>query len=177
MGDRRSRPGRRAAAEETARIKGITPCLWFDGQAEDAAKFYTSIFPRSRIVSTSSYGDDMPMPAGTILTVTFELDGQEHLALNGGPQFPFTEAISLTVNCETQAEVDEYWAKLSAGGKEVECGWLKDRYGVSWKIVPTAFQEMLKSGDAAKTQRLMHALMRMVKHDIATLERAFDGTA
>ena len=158
-------------------MQRITPCLWFDTQAEEAAKFYTSIFKNSRIVGISHYSEDMPMPAGTVLTVAFELDGQEFIALNGGPEFKFTEAVSLTANCDSQQELDELWTKLSAGGSEVQCGWLKDKYGLSWQVVPAVLQDMLNANDAAKSQRLMHALMKMVKLDIATLQRAYDGTS
>jgi predicted 3-demethylubiquinone-9 3-methyltransferase (glyoxalase superfamily) len=158
-------------------MQKITPCLWFDTRAEEAAQFYTSIFAHSRIVSASRYGEGMPLPAGTVMTVVFELDGQEFIGLNGGPMFKFTEAVSFTVNCRSQQELDDYWAKLSAGGKEVQCGWLKDKFGLSWQIVPAILQEMMSSKDAAKKQRVMEALMKMVKLDIATLQRAFDGTA
>ena len=158
-------------------MKGITPCLWFDTHAEEAARFYVSVFPRSRIVSTTYYGEGMPLPAGTVLTVTFELDGQEFMGLNGGPAFQFTDAVSFVVQCESQQEVDHYWSKLSEGGSEVQCGWLKDRYGLSWQVVPTVLQEMLQSEDPAKIGRMMQALMPMVKLDVAALQRAFDGTA
>ena len=158
-------------------MKGITPCLWFDNQAEEAARFYTSIFRNSRIVGITHYGEGMPRPAGSVLTVTFELGGQEFVALNGGPRFKLTEAISLTVKCESQQEIDDYWAKLSAGGAEQQCGWLKDRYGMSWQVVPIALQAMLTSKDSAKTQRVMQALMKMVKLDIAAMQRAFEGGA
>ena len=158
-------------------MKGISPCLWFDTEAEPAAKFYTSVFKNSRITGISHYGEDMPMPAGTVLTVTFELDGQEFIALNGGPEFQFTQAVSFMVICEGQQEIDDYWAKLTAGGgEESQCGWLKDKYGLSWQVVPTIVQEMLKSKDPAKSQRVLHAVMKMVKLDAATLQRAFDGT-
>ncbi len=156
-------------------MQRIKPCLWFDTQAEEAAKFYTSIFDNSRIVTVTHYVEDMPMPAGTVLTVQFELDGEEFMALNGGPEFKFTEAISLTVKCESQDEVDHYWAKLSSGGSEVQCGWLKDEFGLCWQIVPTVLEEMLATKDAARSQRVLHALMKMVKLDIAVLQRAYDG--
>jgi predicted 3-demethylubiquinone-9 3-methyltransferase (glyoxalase superfamily) len=153
----------------------ITPCLWFDSQAEEAANFYVAIFPNSKITQVSRYGDGGPGPKGSVMTIGFALDGQSFTGLNGGPVFKFNEAISLVVHCETQAEVDHYWEKLSAGGKEVQCGWLKDKYGVSWQIVPNALIEMATGGDPAKTQRMMAAMMKMVKLDIAALKRAYDG--
>lgn len=156
-------------------MQRITPCLWFDTQAEEAARFYVSIFKNSRIGTISHYGEGMPLPAGTVLTVMFELDGQQFMALNGGPIFPFTEAVSLMVWGDTQEEIDGYWAKLSEGGKEVECGWLKDRYGLSWQVVPSAFQEMMKSPDEAAKARMMQAVMGMVKLDLAAMRKAFEG--
>jgi predicted 3-demethylubiquinone-9 3-methyltransferase (glyoxalase superfamily) len=159
----------------------IAPCLWFDGEAEEAAKFYTGIFPNSRIVSISRYGEAGKeihhKPPGSVMTVEFELDGQPFTGLNGGPQFKFTEAISFQVDCETQAEVDRYWEKLSAGGDEnaQACGWLKDKYGVSWQIAPTVLKEMVKDPTSPKSQRAMDAMMKMKKLDIATLERAYAG--
>ena len=151
----------------------ISSCLWFDGQAAQAADFYVSIFRNSRIVQTTHYPDDKHRHWGSVLTVKFVLDGSEFLALNGGPQFTFSPAISLVVNCETQAEIDEYWAKLSAGGAEVECGWVTDKFGVSWQIVPAALPELLGSEDTAATQRVFAALMKMKKLDIRQLEEAF----
>jgi predicted 3-demethylubiquinone-9 3-methyltransferase (glyoxalase superfamily) len=151
----------------------ITPFLWFDGQAEEAAKFYVSIFPNSKVGSTSRYGDAGPVPKGSVMTVAFELDGLSFTALNGGPMFKFTEAISLVVHCETQAEVDHYWDKLSAGGS-VQCGgWLKDKYGLSWQIVPDALMEFIQDKDPAKSQRVMAAIMQMKKIDIAGLKAAY----
>ena len=157
-------------------MKGISPCLWFDEQAEEAAKFYVSIFPNSRITGMSHYVENMPKPPGTVLTVTFELDGQEYIALNGGPETSFTDAVSLTVLCETQAEIDAYWSKLTAGGgKEVQCGWLKDKYGLAWQIVPAQIHQMLTAGDPLRTQRVMDAVMGMVKLDLAAIQRAWEG--
>jgi predicted 3-demethylubiquinone-9 3-methyltransferase (glyoxalase superfamily) len=152
----------------------ILPFLWFDNQAEEAARFYTSIFKGSEIGSISRYGDEGPGPAGTAMTVTFRLDGQEFMALNGGPEFKFTEAISFLVNCETQEEVDELWEKLSAGGEEGQCGWLKDRYGLSWQIVPTALGEMLQDRDPERAKRVMSAMLQMNKIDIRTLKQAYE---
>lgn len=153
----------------------ITPCLWFDDQAEEAARFYTSVFPGSRILQTTRYGENMPRPAGSVLTVRFELDGQEFLALNGGPQFRFTEAISLVIPCETQEEIDRYWARLTDGGAETQCGWLKDRFGLSWQVVPAFLHEMISSEDPEKAQRVLDAIMGMVKLDVAALRRAAEG--
>ena len=153
----------------------ITPCLWFDGQAEEAANFYVSVFENSRITAVSRYGDAGPGPKGSVMTIGFELDGQAFTGLNGGPQFKFTEAISLIVNCETQAELDRYWEKLSAGGQEVQCGWLKDKFGLSWQIVPTALWELVQDKDPVKSQRVMAALMQMTKLDIAKLKQAYES--
>jgi predicted 3-demethylubiquinone-9 3-methyltransferase (glyoxalase superfamily) len=150
----------------------INPFLWFDGQAEEAANFYVSIFPNSKIGSTSRYGEAGPGPKGSVMTVAFDLDGLSFTALNGGPMFKFTEAISLVVHCETQAEVDHYWDKLSAGGQQVQCGWLKDKYGLSWQIVPNALIELVQDKDPAKSQRVMAAMMQMKKIDIAGLKAA-----
>jgi predicted 3-demethylubiquinone-9 3-methyltransferase (glyoxalase superfamily) len=150
----------------------ITPFLWFDNQAEEAAGFYTSIFPNSKIESVVRCGDAGPGPKGSAMTVAFELDGQKFVALNGGPHFKFTEAISFVVDCETQREVDDYWEKLSAGGEEVQCGWLKDRYGLSWQIIPNALIRMLQDKDAARSQRVMKAMLQMKKIEIARLEQA-----
>jgi predicted 3-demethylubiquinone-9 3-methyltransferase (glyoxalase superfamily) len=157
----------------TTRIQKITPFLWFDHQAEEAARFYTSIFKNSKIEAVTRYGDAGPGPKGSVMTVSFELDGQKFAALNGGPPFKFTEAISFVVNCDTQAEVDEFWEKLSEGGQEVQCGWLKDKYGLSWQIVPTALVELLKDKDAERSQRVMKAMLQMKKIDIARLEAAY----
>ena len=153
----------------------ITPCLWFDGQAEEAAYFYASVFDNSRITAVSRYGDAGPGPKVSVMTIGFELDGQAFTGLNGGPQFKFTEAISLIVNCETQAELDHCWEKLSAGGQEVQCGWLKDKFGVSWQIVPAALWELVQDKDPVKSQRVMAALMQMTKLDIAKLKQAYDS--
>lgn len=154
-------------------IQKITSCLWFDTQAEDAAKFYTSIFPNSKIGKTSRYGEGGPGPAGSVMTIEFELDGQKFLGLNGGPIFTFTEAISFIVSCETQDEIDRYWTRLTAdGGAPVQCGWLKDKFGLSWQIVPTVLAELVGSGDGARAGRVMGALMKMVKLDIAGLKAA-----
>ncbi len=152
----------------------ITPFLWFDDQAEEAAKFYVSVFPSSKIVSTTRYGEAGPGPRGSVMTVVFQLDGKEFIALNGGPQFKFTEAISFSVDCKTQQEVDEYWGKLSSGGEEGPCGWLKDRYGLSWQINPTALGEMLGDPDPQKSKRVMEAMLEMKKIDIAALKKAYD---
>ena len=159
----------------------FTPCLWFDNQAEEAARFYTGIFRNSRITTVTRYSDvgfeQHRRPAGSVMVVAFELDGQTFTALNGGPVFTFNEAISLQVHCETQEEVDSYWERLSQGGDEKaqQCGWLKDRYGVSWQIVPALLPEMLGDPDAARSQRAMAAMLTMKKIDIETLKRAFAG--
>src|SRR3954471_10002953 len=153
----------------------VTPWLWFDLEAEEAAEFYTSIFPNSRILGVSRYGEAGPRPAGTVMTVDFELDGQRLFALNGGPQFPFTEAISLAVDCDSQAEVDQYWTRLGEGGQEGPCGWLKDRYGLSWQIVPTRLRELLEETDADTSQRVMAAMLKMGKLEGAELEAAAAG--
>jgi predicted 3-demethylubiquinone-9 3-methyltransferase (glyoxalase superfamily) len=153
----------------------INPFLWFNNQAEEAANFYVSIFKNSRIVRVTRYGDAGPGPKGSVMTVDFQLDGQEFVALNGGPQFTFSPAISFVVNCQTQAEVDEFWQKLAAGGEEVECGWLTDKYGLSWQIVPTVLVDMLNDPDPVKSQRVLKAMMQMKKIDIATLKRAYEN--
>jgi predicted 3-demethylubiquinone-9 3-methyltransferase (glyoxalase superfamily) len=152
----------------------ISPCLWFDAQAEKAANFYVSIFHNSKIVNCNRYGEAGPGPKGSVMTVVFELDGQEFIALNGGPLFKFTEAISLIVNCKTQEEVDTYWAKLLAGGEESRSGWLKDKFGLSWQIIPTLLGEMLSDPDPQKAKRVMQAMLQMKKIDIAQLKRAYD---
>ena len=154
----------------------ITPCLWFDGQAEDAATFYTSVFKNSRIVEVSRYGEEGPGTPGSAMTVSFELDGQPFTALNGGPEFTFNESISFQVSCADQAEVDEYWDRLTDGGEESQCAWLKDRFGVSWQIIPTRLMELLGDPDAERSQRAMQAMLGMRKIDIAALEAAADGT-
>ena len=155
-------------------MQKVTPFLWFDNQAEEAMNFYVSLFKNSKVLSVSRYGEGGPGPQGTVMTGTFQLDGQEFMALNGGPYFKFTEAISLFVNCETQEEVDELWEKLSEGGEISQCGWLKDRYGLSWQIVPTALGEMLGDPDPKKAQNVMQAMLQMTKIDIAALRRAYD---
>ncbi|HET6366266.1 MAG TPA: VOC family protein [Pseudomonadales bacterium] len=162
-------------------IQKIAPCLWFDDQSEEAARFYTGIFKNSKIVTVARYGkaghEVHGRPAGTVMTVAFELEGQAFTALNGGPVFKFNEAISFQINCETQAEVDYYWEKLSEGAdvKAHQCGWLKDRYGVSWQVVPRALVEMITDPDSEKSGRVMEAMLRMKKLDIAKLKRAYGG--
>ncbi|HEV8260985.1 MAG TPA: VOC family protein [Burkholderiales bacterium] len=160
-------------------MQKITPFLWFDNKAEEAAKFYVSIFKNSRIGDISRYGDAgaevSGRPKGTVMVVTFQLHGQEFLALNGGPQFKFTEAISLVVNCETQQEIDELWEKLSEGGAKSQCGWLKDKYGLSWQIVPTVMGKLMQDKDAEKANRVMKAMLQMRKIDIKLLKQAYDG--
>ncbi|HJW76625.1 MAG TPA: VOC family protein [Thermoleophilia bacterium] len=155
----------------------ITPFLWFDTQAEEAAEFYVSIFKDSRILDVSRYGEAGPGPVGSVLTVRFELDGQEFLALNGGPQYTFTEAVSFLVDCENQGEVDEFWEKLSEGGEQGPCGWLKDRYGLSWQVTPTVLGRMLTDPDPDKRNRVMQAMLQMKKIDIAGLQKAYDEAA
>ncbi len=152
-----------------------TPCLWFDTQGEDAAKFYTTVFPNSRITDMTRYGEAGPRPAGLALTVAFELDGQAYTALNGGPDFTFSEAISFQIDCRDQDEVDHYWTKLSEGGEEGPCGWLKDKFGLSWQVIPRALPELLGDPDQEKAQRVMAAMMGMKKIDVAGLQRAYDG--
>lgn len=153
----------------------LTTCLWFDGQAEDAAKFYTSVFPDSRITTVSRRPEGTPFPAGDVLTVEFELCGRPFMALNGGPQYTHSPAISFVVDCRTQAEIDRYWDLLVDGGLAVQCGWLSDRFGVSWQIVPRAVLELMTSPDPVRSRRVAEALMRMVKLDIAALREAHDG--
>lgn len=159
-------------------MQKITPCLWFDDNAEEAVKFYVSIFKNSRIGSIARYGEAGAQvsgrPKGSVMTVTFRLDGQEFMALNGGPLFKFTEAVSLIVNCKTQTEVDGLWEKLSEGGAKGQCGWLKDKYGLSWQIVPTVLGRMLQDKDARKSERVMAALLQMTKLDIAGLKQAYE---
>ncbi len=160
-------------------MQKITPFLWFDDNAEEAVKFYTSIFKNSKIGKIARYdkaGEKAAgRPAGSVMTIEFQLEGQEFVALNGGPHFKFTEAISFVVNCQTQEEIDYYWEKLSEGGKEVQCGWLKDKFGLSWQIVPTVLGELLSDKDAAKSQRVMQAMLKMVKLDIEKLKEAAEG--
>jgi predicted 3-demethylubiquinone-9 3-methyltransferase (glyoxalase superfamily) len=150
------------------------PCLWFDGQAEQAAAHYTAIFPNSEILGVSRYGPDMGAPEGQVMTVEFSLDGQRYVGLNGGPQFTFSEAISFQIHCADQDEVDHYWTRLADGGEEGPCGWLKDRYGVSWQVVPTRLFELVGDADPGRAQRATQAMLAMKKIDIATLERAAD---
>jgi predicted 3-demethylubiquinone-9 3-methyltransferase (glyoxalase superfamily) len=162
-------------------VQKLTPCLWFDGQAEEAAKFYCAIFDHSKITAITHYGEAGKefhgREVGSVMTVSFELDGQTFTGLNGGPNFTFNEAISVQVNCQTQEEVDHFWGRLSAGGpvEAQQCGWLKDKFGVSWQIVPVAMMEMIKDPDTVKSQRAMLAMMHMKKLDIAELKRAFEG--
>ena len=152
----------------------ISPFLWFDTHAEEAANLYVSIFNNSKIVNISRYGEGARGPKGTVMSVVFQLDGQEFIALNGGPFFKFTEAISLYVHCKTQEEVDTYWAKLSEGGQESQCGWLKDKYGLSWQIIPTLLGELLSDPDPQKAKRVMEAMLKMKKIDVAELKRAYN---
>ena len=159
-------------------MQKITPCLWFDSQAEEAAKFYVSIFKKSKIRNMTRYGEAgaevSGRPKGSVMTVTFEIEGQEFVALNGGPHFTFSEAISLMVKCETQKEIDEMWEKLSHGGEEGQCGWLKDKYGLSWQIVSPEWNEMLRDKDVEKSERVMKAILQMTKPDIETLKQAYE---
>ena len=156
-------------------MQKITPFLWFDNNAEEAANFYVSIFKNSKVLSVTRYGEAGPGPAGTVLTVNFQLDGLELIALNGGPHFKFTEAISFSVDCKTQEEVDEFWEKLSEGGETGRCGWLKDKYGLSWQVNPRVLGEMLQDKDPEKAKRVMEAMRQMDKIDIKKLEQAYEG--
>jgi len=156
-------------------MQKITTFLWFDNQAEEAANYYVSIFKNSKLLAVARYGDSGPGPKGTVMTVKFQLEGQEFVALNGGPLFKFSEAISLLVNCESQREVDELWERLSAGGEPSRCGWLKDKFGLSWQIVPVGLQRLLQGTDPAGSRRVMEALMKMGKLDIAKLTRAYES--
>src|SRR5438270_1812102 len=159
-------------------MQKITPFLWYDTQAEEAANFYVSIFKNAKVLGLTRYGEAGPGPKGSVLTAAFELEGEKFTALNGGPQFKFTEAISFVVNCETQEEVDYYWEKLTAdGGAESQCGWLKDKYGLSWQVVPTILPELLQEKDPEKSNRIVQALMQMKKLDIAALKRAAEEAA
>jgi len=155
-------------------MQKITPFLWFNDNAEEAMNFYISIFKNSKVLNVTRYGEAGPGANGTVMTATFQLDGQEFVALNGGPHFKFTEAISFVVYCETQEEVDEFWEKLSEGGEKSRCGWLKDKYGLSWQIVPTILPEMLRDPDPQKSKRVMEAMLKMKKIDIGGLTRAYD---
>lgn len=157
-------------------MQKITPFLWFDGKAEEAVNFYVSLFPNSKVVTISRYGNEVPAMKGKVLTAVFQIDGQEFMAIDGGPQFHFTEALSMLVHCEDQTEVDKLWNALTAdGGAESQCGWLKDKYGLSWQIVPNALGEMMSAGDPVKGGRMMQALMKMKKLDIAELKKAYEG--
>ena len=160
-------------------MQKITPFLWFNDKAEEAVKFYTSIFKNSKIGTITRYGDEVAQvagrPKGSVMTIEFQLDGQRFTASNGGPEFKFTEAVSFVVNCNTQEEVDHYWEELSEGGAKSQCGWLKDKYGVSWQVVPTAMIEMLQDKDPKKSERVMHAMLQMSKLDIKTLQQAYEG--
>jgi predicted 3-demethylubiquinone-9 3-methyltransferase (glyoxalase superfamily) len=156
-------------------MQKITPFLWFDGNAEEAMNLYVSTFKNSKIVNASRYGEAGPGPKGSVMVGTFEIEGQQFLALNGGPQYKFTPAVSFVVNCETQEEVDDYWDKLSEGGQTQQCGWLQDKFGLSWQIVPTILGKLLQDKDPAKSQRVMKAMLDMVKIDIAGLQKAYEG--
>jgi predicted 3-demethylubiquinone-9 3-methyltransferase (glyoxalase superfamily) len=156
-------------------MQKITPFLWFDGKAEEAMNFYVSIFKNSKVGTVTRYGEGGPGPQGTVMSVTFQLDGQDFFALNGGPLFTFSPAISFFVNCETQQEVDELWEKLSEGGKKERCGWLKDKYGLSWQIIPSALGKLLHDKDAGKAKRVMEAMLQMDKIDTTRLQQAYDG--
>lgn len=152
----------------------ITPFFWFATEAEEAANHYVSVFPNSKVVTVTYYGENMPQPKGTVMTVAFELDGQNFVALNGGPAQSFNHSVSFVVNCDTQAEIDSYWEKLSAGGKEVACGWLTDKFGLSWQITPSNIGKLLDASQPAKSQAVMQVMMTMVKLDIAALEKAYN---
>ena len=156
-------------------MKTITPCLWFDTEGEEAARFYTSAFPNSKIVNIARYGSAGPRPEGTVMTVDFELDGQRFVALNGGPEFTFSEATSLQVRCDSQEEIDHYWERLTDGGQEGPCGWLKDRYGFSWQVTPADIDELFADPDPERSRRAMEAMFEMKKLDIAALRAAAEG--
>ena len=156
-------------------MQKITPFLWFDGNAEEAVNLYTSIFKNSKIEAITRYGAGGPGPEGTVMTATFLLDGQKFMALNGGPHYTFSPAISFVINCQTQEEVDWFWEKLTEGGEAVQCGWLKDRFGISWQVVPTIMGELMTDKDAQKAQRVLEVMLQMIKIDIATLKRAYEG--
>jgi predicted 3-demethylubiquinone-9 3-methyltransferase (glyoxalase superfamily) len=173
--DEFSRPSpsdRRNPDHKEAAMPSITPNLWFDTQGLEAAEFYVSVFPNSRIVNVTHYGEAGPRPAGTVLTVDFELDGQRFTAINGGPEFTFDEAVSFLITCADQDEVDHYWDKLGEGGEHVQCGWLKDRYGLAWQVVPDGMEEILNDPDPARANRAMTAMLSMVKLDLAELRAA-----
>jgi predicted 3-demethylubiquinone-9 3-methyltransferase (glyoxalase superfamily) len=156
-------------------MRKITPCLWFDNQAEEAANFYTSIFKDSKIGKVSHYGDAGPGPKGSVMTAEFQIEGQDFMGLNGGPLFKFNESVSFVVNCETQDEVDYYWEKLSAGGEKVQCGWLKDKYGLSWQVTPTILGKLMSDKDPEKVKRVTEAMLKMKKLDINILKEAYNG--
>jgi len=156
-------------------MPGIAPMLWFDTEAEEAAHFYTSVFPNSKVTAVSHYGEAGPRPAGTVLTVAFELDGEPFTALNGGPEFTFSEAVSFVIDCKDQDEVDYYWAKLSEGGEEGQCGWLKDRFGLSWQVVPSELPSLIGDPDPGRAARALQAMMQMRKLDVAALRAAADS--
>ena len=160
---------------QNGRVQKIRPFLWFDTQAEQAASFYTSIFKNSKIGNVSRYGEEGPGPAGTAMVVTFELEGVQFMALNGGPEYSFTHAISFLINCESQDEVDYFWNRLSEGGETIQCGWLRDKFGVSWQVVPSRLGELMSDEDDEKSGRVMQAMLMMEKIDIAELERAYAG--
>jgi predicted 3-demethylubiquinone-9 3-methyltransferase (glyoxalase superfamily) len=162
----------RQATREDDAMQKVTPFLWFDTEGEEAARFYTSVFPNSKIGEITRYGSAGPRPEGTVMTVSFELDGQRFVALNGGPDFTFSEAVSFLVNCDTQDEVDSYWSTLSEGGEEGPCGWLKDKFGLSWQIVPKRLPELLSDPDRERAQRVMAAMLKMRKIEVDELERA-----
>jgi predicted 3-demethylubiquinone-9 3-methyltransferase (glyoxalase superfamily) len=153
----------------------IATCLWFDGAGEEAANFYVSTLPNSKIVSVSRYPEGSPYTTGSVMTVEFELDGRTFIALNGGPEYSFTPAISLSIDCKGQAEVDRYWARLSEGGREIQCGWLQDKYGLSWQVIPSLLPRLLKDGNRKKAAAVMQAMLQMVKLDVATLQAAYDA--
>jgi len=157
-------------------MKTIVPCLWFDTEAEEAANYYVSVFPDSRILEVTHYGEGSPRPAGTVLTASFEINGQEFTALNGGPEFNFNEAVSFQVVCQDQAEIDTYWARLTDGGEEGPCGWCKDRYGVSWQVFPARLNELIADPDPERASRAMQCMMGQKKIDLAAIEQAADGT-
>jgi predicted 3-demethylubiquinone-9 3-methyltransferase (glyoxalase superfamily) len=167
--------GARSQHQGDKRVQKISPFLWFDNQAEEAMNFYTSIFKNSKVGNVSRYGEAGPGPKGSVMVASFELDGVQFSALNGGPQFKFTEAISFYVNCDSQEEVDYYWGKLSEGGQAHQCGWLKDKFGLSWQIVPSALPKLLGDPDRAKANRVMQAMLQMKKIDVAALEKAYAG--
>ena len=160
--------------DDAAVIRKITPFLWFDGQAEDAANFYVSIFENAKIQNVSRYGEDTPGTPGTVMTVSFELEGLEFVALNGGPEYTFTPAVSFSIDCTTQEEVDRFWARLSEGGRTNRCGWLQDRFGVSWQVIPSALPELMQDENEAKSGAVMQAMLKMTKIDIETLQEAYD---